>query len=123
MTIDLANNDVQIHKMRSEPWKVTMLYTGPDTLTAGRIYRAKNYISNEPFMLTYGDGVSDVNIKVPDGKIIGLLGPNGSGKTTIMKAICGFHYPTKGTIKVSGIDVTKEPEKIDAYSGFNKKLI
>lgn len=63
MTIDLANNDVQIHKMRGEPWNVTMLYTGPDTLTAGRIYRAKDYIGNDPFMLTYGDGVSDVNIE------------------------------------------------------------
>ena len=63
MTIDLANNDVQIHKMRGENWKVTMLYTGPDTLTAGRIYRAKDYICSEPFMLTYGDGVSDVNIE------------------------------------------------------------
>ena len=66
MTIDMSNNDVQIHKMRSEPWKVTMLYTGLDTLTAGRIYRAKNYIGNEPFMLTYGDGVSDVDI----GKLV-----------------------------------------------------
>ena len=62
MTIDLSSDDVQVHKVRSEPWKVTMLYTGPDTLTAGRIYRAKKYIGNEPFMLTYGDGVSDVNI-------------------------------------------------------------
>ena len=62
MTVDLANNDVQIHKMRGEPWKVTMLYTGADTLTAGRIYHAKKYIGNEPFMLTYGDGVSDVDI-------------------------------------------------------------
>ena len=62
MTIDLANNDVQINKMRSEPWKITMLYTGEETMTAGRIKRAKEYIGNEPFMLTYGDGVSDVNI-------------------------------------------------------------
>ncbi len=63
MTIDLSNNDVQIHKMRSEPWTVTMLYTGSETLTAGRILKAKKYIGNEPFMLTYGDGVSDVNIE------------------------------------------------------------
>lgn len=63
MTIDLSDNDVQIHKMRGEPWKVTMLYTGPETLTAGRIYRAKDYIGNEPFMLTYGDGVSDVDME------------------------------------------------------------
>lgn len=63
MTIDMANNDVQIHKMRGEPWKVTMLYTGPTTMTAGRIQRAKEYIADEPFLLTYGDGVSDVNIE------------------------------------------------------------
>lgn len=63
MTIDLANNDVQIHKMRTEPWTVTMLYTGFDTKTAGRIKRAASYIDKDPFMLTYSDGVSDVNIK------------------------------------------------------------
>lgn len=62
MTIDLSNNDVQIHKMRSEPWRVTMLYTGLGTMTGGRIARAKEYIGGERFMLTYGDGVSDVNI-------------------------------------------------------------
>lgn len=62
MTIDLANDDVQIHKMRSEPWRITMLYTGEETLTAGRILRAKRYVNGEPFMLTYGDGVGDVPI-------------------------------------------------------------
>ena len=63
MTIDLSNNDVQIHKMRSEPWKITLLYTGEETMTAGRILKAKKYLGSEPFMLTYGDGVSDVNIE------------------------------------------------------------
>lgn len=62
MTIDLSSNDVQIHKMRNEPWRITMLYTGPDIMTAGRIQRAAPYIGNEAFMLTYGDGVGDVNI-------------------------------------------------------------
>lgn len=86
MTIDLANNDVQIHKMRSEPWKVTMLYTGSDTFTAGRIYRAKNYIGSEPFMLTYGDGVSDVNIEklvdfhAKSGKLVTLTAVQPEGR-------------------------------------------
>ena len=86
MTIDLAENDVQIHKMRSEPWKVTMLYTGLDTLTAGRIYRAKDYIGNEPFMLTYGDGVSDVNIEklveshAKSGKLVTLTAVQPEGR-------------------------------------------
>jgi len=48
--------------MRTAPWKVTMLYPGQNTMTGGRIKKAQEYIGNEPFMLTYGDGVSDVNI-------------------------------------------------------------
>ena len=62
ITVDLSNNSVEVHKMRHEPWKVTMLYTGEDTLTGGRIKLAQDYVGNEPFCLTYGDGVSDVNI-------------------------------------------------------------
>lgn len=53
---------MQIHKNTAEPWKVTILDTGLDTLTGGRVKRAKDYLNGEPFMLTYGDGVSDINI-------------------------------------------------------------
>ena len=62
ITIDMQNNSVEIHKNRQEPWKVTMLYTGEDTMTGSRIKKAQDYIGNEPFLLTYGDGVADVNI-------------------------------------------------------------
>lgn len=62
ITVDMINNSVEIHRMKTEPWKVTMLYTGQDTMTGGRIKRAQDYVGDEPFMLTYGDGVSDVNI-------------------------------------------------------------
>jgi glucose-1-phosphate cytidylyltransferase len=62
ITVDMANNAVEIHRHRNEPWKVTMLYTGPDTMTGGRLLRAKDFIGKERFMLTYGDGVSDVDI-------------------------------------------------------------
>src|SRR5574344_960054 len=62
VTVDMVNNSVEIHKTRNEPWKVTMLYTGEKTMTGGRIKKAQNYIGNKPFLLTYGDGVSDVNI-------------------------------------------------------------
>ena len=58
-----VTNDVTVHQNSCEPWKVTLLYTGRNTMTAGRIQRAKEYIGNEPFMLTYGDGVGDVDIK------------------------------------------------------------
>jgi glucose-1-phosphate cytidylyltransferase len=62
ITIDMANNAVEIHNHRNEPWKVTMLFTGQDTMTGGRLLKAKDFLNNEPFMLTYGDGLSDINI-------------------------------------------------------------
>ncbi|OCG26850.1 glucose-1-phosphate cytidylyltransferase [Gilliamella sp. wkB108] len=62
VTVDLSTNNVEVHNNTSEPWKVTMLYTGRNTLTGGRIKKAQKFIGNEPFMLTYGDGVSNVNI-------------------------------------------------------------
>jgi glucose-1-phosphate cytidylyltransferase len=62
ITIDMVSNSVQLHNIRNEPWKVSMLYTGPYTQTGGRILRAKSFLGNERFMLTYGDGLSDVNI-------------------------------------------------------------
>lgn len=63
MTFDLSNGEVKIHHKHVEPWKVTLLNTGLDTLTGGRIKRAQEILGSETFMLTYGDGVSDVNIK------------------------------------------------------------
>jgi glucose-1-phosphate cytidylyltransferase len=62
VTIDLSTNGIEVHNNTSEPWKVTLLETGQDTMTGGRIKRAKDFIGKEPFLLTYGDGVSDVNL-------------------------------------------------------------
>lgn len=63
ITVDMRNNSVEIHRTQTEPWKVTMLYTGNNTMTGSRIKKAQKYIGNERFLLTYGDGVSDVDIK------------------------------------------------------------
>ena len=63
VTFDMTTGKMCVHNNTSEPWKVTLLDTGLDSMTGGRIRRAKEFIGNEPFMLTYGDGVSDVNIK------------------------------------------------------------
>jgi len=64
ITFDFTQGDeVIVHNNVSEPWKVTVVDTGINTLTGGRIKRVKDYIGDEPFLLTYGDGVSDVDIK------------------------------------------------------------
>lgn len=64
VTFDFRNGNKQIiHHVTAEPWKVTLVDTGLETMTGGRLKRVKDYLDNETFMLTYGDGVSDVNIK------------------------------------------------------------
>lgn len=62
ITVDLSSNQLEVHNNKSEPFKVSLIDTGLDTMTAGRLKRVLPYTNNEPFMLTYGDGVSDVNI-------------------------------------------------------------
>lgn len=62
VTLDLKTNKMEVHNSSSEPWKITLLDTGLHTMTGGRIKRAKEFIGNEPFLLTYGDGVSDINL-------------------------------------------------------------
>lgn len=60
--VDLGNENISLCGNQVEPWKVTLVNTGNDTLTAGRLLRVKEYIGKETFMLTYGDGVADVNL-------------------------------------------------------------
>ncbi|MFD2864933.1 glucose-1-phosphate cytidylyltransferase [Mucilaginibacter antarcticus] len=62
VTIDLSTNSISVHDSQAEPWKITLVDTGNESMTGGRIKRIKNHIDNEPFMLTYGDGVSDVDL-------------------------------------------------------------
>ncbi len=63
VTIDVKNNDLQIHKQSTEPWKITLVNTGEHTLTGGRLKRISNFIEKEEcFCLTYGDGLADINI-------------------------------------------------------------
>ncbi len=62
VTFDLANNKMEVHNNYSEPWKVTLVDTGLNTMTGGRVKRIQSYIGDEPFMLTYGDGVCNVDL-------------------------------------------------------------
>ncbi len=63
LTIDIGKNALEIHKSKAEPWKITLVDTGEDTMTGGRIKRIQSYVGNKTFMLTYGDGVADVDIQ------------------------------------------------------------
>ena len=62
VTIDMSNGSMEVHNNSSEPWKVTLIDTGLHAMTGARIKKAQKYIGNETFMLTYGDGVADIDI-------------------------------------------------------------
>ena len=63
VSIHTGSGRIDIHDNKSEDWKITLVDTGVETMTGGRIHRSKDYIGNETFMLTYGDGLSDLNFK------------------------------------------------------------
>jgi len=62
LTIDLQQNKTEIHHNNTDPWRVTLVNTGDKTMTGGRIRRIREYLKNENFMVTYGDGVADIDI-------------------------------------------------------------
>ena len=62
VTFDLANNKLEVHRGGAEPWRVTLVDTGANTMTGGRLKKVRQHVGNETFCFTYGDGVCDVNI-------------------------------------------------------------
>ncbi len=63
VTFDLRNDSMEVHQNNTEPWKITLVDTGDKTMTGGRLKRVRRYVGDETFSLTYGDGVSDLNIR------------------------------------------------------------
>lgn len=80
VTFDMRNNSMQVHQQYAEPWHVTLVDTGVEPMTGGRLKRVAKYVGNETFMMTYGDGVSDINIQ----KLVAHHA--GHGKTATMTA-------------------------------------
>ena len=73
VTFDIKNNKMEIHNNTSEPWKVTLVDTGLETMTGGRVKRAEKFLKDDTFLLTYGDGVSDIDLE----KLISFHKKNG----------------------------------------------
>ena len=77
VTFNMKENKMTIHEEHCEPWNVTLIDTGLHTMTGGRVKRARKYVGDEPFMLTYGDGVSDIDI----GKLVEFHKAHGKAAT------------------------------------------
>lgn len=106
VTFDFTTqNHMTVHNNASEPWKVTVVDTGLDTMTGGRIKRIQKYIGNERFMLSYGDGVSDINMQEV------LKFHENHGKLATITAVnIGQRF---GTMEISGDEITAFREKSD----------
>ncbi len=129
LTIDLKSNSIETHNNMSKDWKVTLLETGANTMTGGRIKRAKEFIGNEPFMCTYGDGVSNVDIKKlvefhkNSNKLMTATAIQPEGRYGILNieedlTIAGFNEkPVDDNRWVNGGFFVCEPEVIDYIEG------
>jgi len=108
VTFNLADNSMEIHQSQAEDWKVTLVDTGQDTLTGGRLKRVAPYIGDDTFCLTYGDGVGDVNItaSIAFHKSHGLLA-----------TVTGVQPPGRfGQLIVKEDRVVEFREKLDNFS-------
>ncbi len=122
-----ANNRMTVHENVAEPWRVTLVDTGLNTQTGGRIKRVQKYIGNEPFMLTYGDGVSDINLHAlleqhrKSGKTVTLTGIQPGGRFGVLDlqddTVTGFREKAKEDGGwINGGFMVMEPEVFDYLS-------
>ncbi|RXK06397.1 glucose-1-phosphate cytidylyltransferase [Halarcobacter ebronensis] len=107
ITINMKNGNIEVLNNTSEPWKITLLDTGINSMTGGRVKRAKEFVGDEPFMLTYGDGVSDINIlkllefHKSHGKLITMTSAQPDGRFGALEMtednqVKSFHEKPKG---------------------------
>ena len=129
VTFDMRSNEMQVHHKHAEPWKVTLVNTGIETMTGGRLKKIKPYVSDGTFCFTYGDGISDVNIKelikfhheqkalatVTGIQTLGRFGALGIKGTQVTS----FHEKPKDGAWISGGFFVLEPEVIDYIENDN----
>lgn len=130
VTFDLENNQMTVHNNFAEPWKVTLVNTGLNTMTGGRVKRIQPFIGNEAFHLTYGDGVSNVNIDeltkfhLSHGKIATLTAIQPDGRFGVLeieeKQVHSFREKSKNDSNwINGGFMVLQPEIFDYIDGDN----
>lgn len=102
-TFDLLQNKMQVHHANAEPWRVTLADTGIQTMTGGRLLRVREYLNDEPFILTYGDGVSDIDIS----RLVQFHEDHGRHATLTAVQLAGRF----GALQLDGISVSQFIEK------------
>jgi glucose-1-phosphate cytidylyltransferase len=110
VTFDMEKNYMEVHEKHAEPWRVTIVDTGDDTMTGGRLKRVEKYIGNEPFCFTYGDGLSDVDVST----VIDQHKKSGKKATVTAVQPAGRF----GMLDLEGSSVTGFIEKPDGDGGW-----
>lgn len=103
VTFDIKNNKMEVHRKFAEPWKITLVDTGINTMTGGRLKKVKEHVDNETFCFTYGDGLSNVNIS----ELIDFH-KNSNAKATMTSVQPPGRF---GTLDISGNKITNFKEK------------
>jgi glucose-1-phosphate cytidylyltransferase len=129
LTCDLGRNTTTFHSSRSEPWKVTLVDTGPETMTGGRLKRIAPYVAeDDAFCLTYGDGVSDIDIGASialhrrEGRLATVTAVQPPGRFGVLRtegdAVTGFREkPADGDGLINGGFFVLSPKAIDTIEG------
>ena len=127
VTIDITKNEIEVHLKKSEPWKVTLIDTGQDTQTGGRLLRIKDYVDDD-FCMTYGDGVADINIeklikyhknhgKLATMTVVSPPGRFGSVKLDKDKVERFLEKPTEIENEINGGFFVLKPEALEFING------
>lgn len=110
VTFDMQKNNMEVHQNNAEPWKVTLVDTGDETLTGGRLRRVRHYVQDDTFCLTYGDGVGDVDIR----KLVKFHGSHGG-----LATITATQPPGRfGALEFDGLRVHSFQEKPQGDGGW-----
>lgn len=132
--VDLRNNSLEVLRRHTEDWRVTIIDTGLDTLTGGRVKRIQEWVGNEPFLLTYGDGVADIDIDATiashkqAGRVLTMTTYQPSGKLGVVEIdennkVVAFHEkPQNGGSWVNAGFFVCEPALFDYLEGDHEML-
>lgn len=127
VTLDIRTGERTIHENIAEPWRVTLVDTGAETMTGGRLKRIKPWISNETFCFTYGDGVSDIDIRTlldfhrHHKRLVTVTAIQPPGRFGVLEIqdqrVVGFSEKTDTRDAINGGFFVAEPEALDYIEG------
>ena len=129
VTINMGTNSMEVHRKNAEPWEITLVDTGERTMTGGRLRRVRQFVGDEPFCFTYGDGVSDVDVRAlvahhhEHGRLATVTAVQPPGRFGVLEfgeeaAVSGFKEKPQGDGNwINGGFFVLDPAVVDLIEG------